>query len=272
MNDVRATGWGPIKVFGTREPRIKVPIERRAVRNSLVCRRGSAQTRLWITVFPSLIRHLYGPSSTSVFLPTSAGGSARPDGLGPKVSVKRYDWKAVMPAWLRAQPSTRCSAWRSTRRLFTIHNDPWHERAVRWPPKGDGDRRSGCRRGNHASAVEPLLHRAAGPAGHLAGRCRAGRAGRASLPADDRRHAQSAGRPRAVPIGQADIGQRRNAAAAGNAGRTAPCCRFGRRGSGGGLYGPLKTYADAGPACTITVLDLANGSYYGSLVGDWRVR
>lgn len=37
-------------------------------------------------------------------------------------------------------------------------------------------------------------------------------------------------------------------------------------------YGPLKTYADAGPARTITVLDLANGSYYGSLVGDWRVR
>jgi hypothetical protein len=37
-------------------------------------------------------------------------------------------------------------------------------------------------------------------------------------------------------------------------------------------YGPLKTYADAGPSRTITVLDLANGAYYATLVGNWKLR
>lgn len=35
-------------------------------------------------------------------------------------------------------------------------------------------------------------------------------------------------------------------------------------------YGPLRNWADAGPARTITVLDLANGAYYASLVGSWK--
>jgi hypothetical protein len=35
-------------------------------------------------------------------------------------------------------------------------------------------------------------------------------------------------------------------------------------------YGPLTTYADAGPSRTITVLDLVNGQYYSSLVGTWK--
>jgi hypothetical protein len=34
-------------------------------------------------------------------------------------------------------------------------------------------------------------------------------------------------------------------------------------------YGPPTTYADAGPARTITLLDLRNGGYYGTLVGNW---
>ncbi len=37
-------------------------------------------------------------------------------------------------------------------------------------------------------------------------------------------------------------------------------------------YGPLKTYADAGPARTITVLDLKSGNYYGTLVGNWKMK
>ncbi len=35
-------------------------------------------------------------------------------------------------------------------------------------------------------------------------------------------------------------------------------------------YGPLTTYADAGPARAITVLDLRNGQYYGTPVGTWH--
>lgn len=34
-------------------------------------------------------------------------------------------------------------------------------------------------------------------------------------------------------------------------------------------YGPLTTYADAGPSRTITVLEQRNGQYYGTLVGTW---
>jgi hypothetical protein len=34
-------------------------------------------------------------------------------------------------------------------------------------------------------------------------------------------------------------------------------------------YGPLRNFADAGPARTITVLDLTNGAYYATLVGTW---
>ncbi len=37
-------------------------------------------------------------------------------------------------------------------------------------------------------------------------------------------------------------------------------------------YGPLTTYADAGPSRTITVLDQRNGQYYGTLVGTWSAR
>ncbi|MBC5799690.1 MAG: hypothetical protein GIW94_06920 [Candidatus Eremiobacteraeota bacterium] len=37
-------------------------------------------------------------------------------------------------------------------------------------------------------------------------------------------------------------------------------------------YGPLTTYADAGPSRTITVLDQRNGQYYGTLVGTWSGR
>ncbi len=37
-------------------------------------------------------------------------------------------------------------------------------------------------------------------------------------------------------------------------------------------YGPLEHYADAGPARTITVLDLANGAYFGALIGSWKGR
>ncbi len=35
-------------------------------------------------------------------------------------------------------------------------------------------------------------------------------------------------------------------------------------------YGPLKNYADAPPSRSTTVLDLANGSYYGTLIGSWK--
>jgi hypothetical protein len=35
-------------------------------------------------------------------------------------------------------------------------------------------------------------------------------------------------------------------------------------------YGPLRTYADAGPSRTITVLDLTNGAYYATLIGTWK--
>ncbi|MDQ2858164.1 MAG: hypothetical protein M3R53_05880 [Candidatus Eremiobacteraeota bacterium] len=35
-------------------------------------------------------------------------------------------------------------------------------------------------------------------------------------------------------------------------------------------YGPLKSYADAPPSRSTTVLDLANGSYYGTLIGSWK--
>jgi hypothetical protein len=34
-------------------------------------------------------------------------------------------------------------------------------------------------------------------------------------------------------------------------------------------YGPLTTYADAGPSRTITILNLRNGGYYGTLIGTW---
>lgn len=34
-------------------------------------------------------------------------------------------------------------------------------------------------------------------------------------------------------------------------------------------YGALTTYADAGPSRTITLLDLRNNLYYGTLVGTW---
>jgi hypothetical protein len=37
-------------------------------------------------------------------------------------------------------------------------------------------------------------------------------------------------------------------------------------------YGPLRTYADAGPSRTVTVLDLVNGGYYASLIGTWKPR
>jgi hypothetical protein len=37
-------------------------------------------------------------------------------------------------------------------------------------------------------------------------------------------------------------------------------------------YGPLRTYADAGPSRTVTVLDLVNGAYYASLIGTWKRR
>ena len=35
-------------------------------------------------------------------------------------------------------------------------------------------------------------------------------------------------------------------------------------------YGKPKVYADAGKVRTVTVLDLRNGQYYGTLVGSWR--
>jgi hypothetical protein len=35
-------------------------------------------------------------------------------------------------------------------------------------------------------------------------------------------------------------------------------------------YGPLKTWADAGPARTITVLDLKNGAHYATFIGTWN--
>jgi hypothetical protein len=37
-------------------------------------------------------------------------------------------------------------------------------------------------------------------------------------------------------------------------------------------YGPLRTFADAGPSRTVTVLDLVNGAYYAALVGSWKLR
>lgn len=35
-------------------------------------------------------------------------------------------------------------------------------------------------------------------------------------------------------------------------------------------YGPLRTYADAGPARSVTVLDLRTGAFYGTLIGTWK--
>lgn len=37
-------------------------------------------------------------------------------------------------------------------------------------------------------------------------------------------------------------------------------------------YGPLREYADAGPSVSMTVLDLRNGLYYGTLIGNWPAR
>jgi hypothetical protein len=37
-------------------------------------------------------------------------------------------------------------------------------------------------------------------------------------------------------------------------------------------YGPPRTYADAGPSRTVTVLDLVNGAYYATLIGTWKPR
>jgi hypothetical protein len=34
-------------------------------------------------------------------------------------------------------------------------------------------------------------------------------------------------------------------------------------------YGPVMRYADAPPSRTITILDLRNGSYYGTPIGTW---
>ncbi len=34
-------------------------------------------------------------------------------------------------------------------------------------------------------------------------------------------------------------------------------------------YGPVMHYADAPPSRTITILDLHNGSYYGTPIGTW---
>ncbi len=34
-------------------------------------------------------------------------------------------------------------------------------------------------------------------------------------------------------------------------------------------YGPVMKYADAPPSRTITILDLRNGSYYGTPIGTW---
>lgn len=36
-------------------------------------------------------------------------------------------------------------------------------------------------------------------------------------------------------------------------------------------YGPLKNYADASPSRATTVLDLTNGSYYGTPLGNWKM-
>lgn len=35
-------------------------------------------------------------------------------------------------------------------------------------------------------------------------------------------------------------------------------------------YGHPQTYADAGQVRTITILDLRNGQYFGTLVGTWK--
>lgn len=34
-------------------------------------------------------------------------------------------------------------------------------------------------------------------------------------------------------------------------------------------HGRVTTYADAGPSSTITLIDLRNGGYYGTLIGNW---
>jgi hypothetical protein len=34
--------------------------------------------------------------------------------------------------------------------------------------------------------------------------------------------------------------------------------------------GRMMSYADAGPSRTITILDLRNGQYYGTLIGTWQ--
>ena len=34
-------------------------------------------------------------------------------------------------------------------------------------------------------------------------------------------------------------------------------------------YGHMKSYADAGPSRTITILDLRTAGYYGTLIGTW---